>query len=619
MPQQQGKYSAADVAGKYSPDDVAEVVTDNTPAPTVAPKQAPERFARGFNRNITGAETPQELGSNVAPLLNPRTAGTTAMDFVQNTLQSIPEQSQELTERAQQDASTGHPIKAFFHQAAADIPIVGPALSSAADEFASGNVAGALGAGTALSLPFAGPKVGELATRAGEIAPRIPETIRKGAQSAVGAGERNVRPIVAKEAQAASDTARKTIASNREAPTTHAKEVADTRASNAEALRAQKKIPQTQEKLQTGSRELQGQIETARNNALKIGNEKYNGVNEKLNDLPADLESLHEGYIDAHGSLKGTENDPPVLNSIAKRLEEGDAFTYRDLQGYYSELNTELSKGTLPGDVYHALDTLHEAVGNDMQRIADSQGAGAELKDARAYWRRMKQTFGKPYNPTDAGNVTLEKATGTAATDEQANRVRLLGSFDKGIPSTVEHLGNVRKGAAALPKEQPVRNVVKPMPAAPETAQIHPVDVNTRAVRQTLLDRWTSGEGTMNKYQVKALVSGGLGAVLGGLFGHGEGASIGALAGYALGPAGIAKLVESPAVREWLTRPPAEELEALRSLPSADRLRITDTLKTAAKSAQSQGVKVSPALYPILGLGANIAPRKHPSDEYAGH
>jgi hypothetical protein len=288
------------------------------------------------------------------------------------------------------------------------------------------------------------------------------------------------------------------------------------------------------------------------------------------------------------------------------------------LQKTYSELGKELSKGTLPGTTYHAYDVLQEAIGDDMQRIADAHGLGQQLTDARAYWRRMKQTFGKPYNPTDAGNMALEKATGTTAADEQANRVRLLGSFDPTIPQTVEHLNNVRQGLDALPNEQPLRNVVKPLPSPPNLDQIHPVEVNTRTIRQNLLDRWTSGEGTMNKFQVKALISGGLGAALGGLFGHEGGATIGGLTGAVMGPAAMAKLVESPAVREWLTRPPAEELNALQSLPHADRLRIVDTLKTAAVAARADGVNVSPALIPVLGLGAALAPRRNPTDDYAG-
>jgi hypothetical protein len=503
-------------------------------------------------------------------------------------------------------ARTALPVAAYEDIQAAR----GKGDGSVYHEMAQGAVAHPVETAEQLAGQIAG---GELASKTVQGVKALPETLRKGAQSAVGAGERNVRPTVAKEAQAASDAARKTIASNREATATHAKDVADTRAANAEATRKQGKIAPTQEKLQSGSRELQAQIETARSKALKVGNEKYNTVHEALNEFPADMEKFTDALGEAESQFGETQGVPPII----RRLNEvKEPLTYADLQKVYSELGKELSKGTLPGTTFHAYDQLQEAFGEDMQRIADAHGMGAELTDARNYWRRMKQTFGKPYNPTDAGNITLEKATGTAATDEQANRVRLLGSFDPSIPQTVEHLGNVRKGVASLPKEQPIRNVVKPLPAAPEAGQIHPVDVNTRSLRQNLLDRWSSGEGTMNKYQVKALVSGGLGAVLGGLFGHGEGATIGGLAGYSLGPAAVAKLVETPAVREWLTRPPTAELEALRSLPHADRLRITDTLKQAA---QLTGVKVSPALGAIIGLEANIAPRKHPSDEYAGH
>lgn len=469
------------------------------------------------------------------------------------------------------------------------------------------------------------------------------EGMRKGAQSMVGAGDRVIKGKVEDEAisgEGAYQKSKKASQKNtedtlearakirqdrieelkkqREEQRGHQTKVEDTKAENTEALRAQSKIEPTQEKLKSAGRELQAQIETARNNALKEGNSKYGTVNEKLSPLPADMEAVHTMYADSNSALGETQTEPAILKRLGKSIEQGESLSYKDLQAMYSELGKELSKGTLDGRVYHAYDLLHEGIGADMQRIADSQGMGEQLTDARSYWRRMKQAFGKPYNPTDVANATLDKATGQGAEEDQANRVRLLGSFDKTIPQTVDHITNLRKGADSLPAAKPIRDVVKPLPTAPETAKLpeygepkgsvpfEKPNVDTRAIREKLLDRWTSGESQLSKFQVRSLIGGGLGAIVGGIFEGKVGAGVGGMVGSAFGPAAIAKVVEMPAVREWLTRPPTGELETLKNLPYADRIQLTDGLKKVAAKAQSEGVPVSPALLKAIGATAAL-------------
>ena len=231
------------------------------------------------------------------------------------------------------------------------------------------------------------------------------------------------------------------------------RQVAETKAANEAAIKQQSKIAPTQSKLENSVQEMQAQVETARNNALKEGNKKYSAVNETLNQVPADPSAIKDAVHDSLSKITGTYSEPSIIKSVASRLENGDNLNYEDLQGYYTELGRELSKGSLPGDLYQAYDTMQEAIGDDMQRIADANGKGAQLTDARNYWRRMKQAFGKPYNPTDAGNVVLDKtAGGVMRRAEQQNRLRLLGSFDSTIPQTAEHIDNLQKGIESLPK-----------------------------------------------------------------------------------------------------------------------------------------------------------------------
>jgi hypothetical protein len=230
------------------------------------------------------------------------------------------------------------------------------------------------------------------------------------------------------------------------------------------AQAAQKKIAPTEDKLKTEYRNLQAKVETAREKARKIGNEKYNGVNEALNDEQASRRFLETSLSDAAESIKGSNTETPIMKDMEKRTkgEAGtDPITYRDLQGYYTELGNELTKGTLPADVYQTYNKLHESIGGEMQRIADEKGMGAQLTDAQNYWRRMKQTFGKPLAVKDAATKALGKSTsGIAANEALENQIRLLGSFDPEIPKQFGRVANVEKGVEALPKAASAADLV---------------------------------------------------------------------------------------------------------------------------------------------------------------
>ena len=376
------------------------------------------------------------------------------------------------------------------HALAAALPLLGPWAAQVGEkegeQLGLGNYSGAAGTAVgnlALALAPKGiGKAGDVLRGAGAAEPGwIPPSLRPliektreaqklTAQNADEYGHA-LRTNTEDIAQQQSDARKAAMSKGINAQRTYQQTLQDTRDANAAATRAQGKIPPTKAKLNIAVQEMQAQIETAREKSRQIGNKYFNAVNAKLNPLPADMETIANGLTDSLGKIKGTEAEPTVLKAISKRIEAGDALTYEDLQGFYSELGNEISKGTLPGDIYTAYDAMHEVVGKDMQRIADSQGAGKQLLNARNYWRRMKQTFGKPYNPTDAANLALDKTAGSVMQRaEQINRLRLLGSFDRTIPQTALHIANLQKGIEALPKEAPVRAVVQPLPQNPGPA-----------------------------------------------------------------------------------------------------------------------------------------------------
>lgn len=463
------------------------------------------------------------------------------------------------------------------------------------------------------------------------------ESMRNGAQSMVGAGERAVKTEVGKTAESAGTKAKATEEANRaelkrhagdvkaadqkdvNAHVQHASDIADTEQANA-AARA---IPDSRAGLESHiadtTKDADVRIEKARHDALEEGNRQYSGVNKALGHIEANPETVVDAIEDAAGKIRGSNTKVPILEDISKRFIRGErsgaaeAMTYSDLQGYYSELGREISRGTLPGDVYKALDTLHESIGDEMQRIADSEGKGDELKAAREYWRRMKQTFGDTSDAVSdrAGKELADQSPDYKKGQVSEHRQRLLGSFDPEIPKLLQDVAAKREQLSKFPTEAtrptatapkyPERTEVTP----PRTNPVEVPKVSTREIRERKLDEWTKGEGQLSKFQVRSLF-GGIGALIGGVFEGRIGAGFGGVAGSVLGPAAIAKIADVPAMREWLTRPPAGELETLQKLPYADRIQLMDGLKKVAAKAQAQGVEVSPVLLKAIGATAAL-------------
>jgi hypothetical protein len=345
---------------------------------------------------------------------------------------------------------------------------------------------------------------------------------------------------------------------------------------------------------------------------------------------------FYNAISEATESLRGSKADPTLLNAMEKAAKNHNP-TYEDLQGDYSALGKELSKGTLPGDVFHTYDRLHEAVGNEMQRIADSKGMGAALTDARAYWKRMKQTFGKPLSIRDAAT----KAMGGAADAARANEIRLLGSFDPEIPGKFAHVENVEKGLKALPKPVPARTLTAKLAEsrqpAPELAPAPPPKPVAPPERVLPSDRPaetpTKKIGSADIQQAKAeglekraslIEHRGTWVAAWPLFHimsqivHGDvvslPADVAASAATYGGVQGVASILRNPTVANFLTKATARDFAQV----PAD---LRGDMPTIISTAQKSGVRVSPALLgAVMGsrnypLGPNTKRLKQTSDE----
>jgi hypothetical protein len=320
---------------------------------------------------------------------------------------------------------------------------------------------------------------------------------------------------------------------------------------------------------------------------------------------------------------------------MERLIKTGDVVNYETLQGYYSELGREIVKGTLPGDVYHALDTLHESIGNEMQRIADSQGLGTELKSAREYWRRMKQTFGDTSDAISdrAGRELKDNNPDYIGEQISEYRQRLLGSFDPQIPNLLKTAAKALERLGKLPTEESARKMIAKIPRPPETTVVPPPGTKpvpaprdpllaekktisaedlTQANRESLAKREKLARTGHSPLLTSISV---FYAIRNGMEGNwaGVGRDVAARGLYEVGKQGFAAVLRNPSVIEFLSKPTAEQIA---KIPPDLR---GPNLKALLDEAKGKGIKVDPRLYVVAAASASqLAPRKNATDEWAG-
>ena len=160
----------------------------------------------------------------------------------------------------------------------------------------------------------------------------------------------------------------------------------------------------------------------------------YDAIREKVGGATMPGTSLAVAAQDAKSKISGTSETPKIFRDILGKYPSEDPetisyqgvqipksnrlydvlvqhgattsppVTFADLQGYYSELGSELSRGTLPGDVYQATRALQDSVGGMMQKMADGAGVGKQLTAARKFYRDYMDTFHEPTGPSSSGS-----------------------------------------------------------------------------------------------------------------------------------------------------------------------------------------------------------------------
>ncbi len=344
-------------------------------------------------------------------------------------------------------------------------------------------------------------------------------------------------------------------------------------------------------------------------------NRRYNEINSQLDEENAHPDLLPELLIKSSEAMKGSNTETPIMHDMEKKLKAGEPLTYRDLQGYRSEIGRELSRGNLPGDVYQAYKRMLESIDEGMQGIADKRGLGNQLTDARSYYKQYADTFLDPSSPTRKALDSVERGGVVKAfAGKDQSGIEAIAKYD---PELAQRINTTRgyakeakgtRAAAAAPKPLPTLPPNTTPPVVPEITKLGPEDI-TKMKRDAITARGQklqdSSGHVANAFAaydiIRNLMHGNL---------EGVGVDIAARAGYGGAKMALAKALQNPTVVEFLSRPTAKDLAELNRLPAEQR---TANVQPLIEAAKSKGVPISPAIIAAVSGAANVSglPQKH--------
>jgi len=311
-------------------------------------------------------------------------------------------------------------------------------------------------------------------------------------------------------------------------------------------------------------------------------------------------------------AITGSDTRPAIIKSIEERINSAEPLTWKDYQGYRSEIGKKLTSGTLPGDEYYGYKKVLGVVDDAMQQIADHNGMGKQVADDRAFYSQYMDTFHDPKSPVYKALKAQERG-GTVKAFRGADRtgIEAVAKYDPDLAKRLASTRDVQAVASAPVKAVPAKPEPKLAPAKPEvipeTRTISPEDIRKQhaAKLQANADR----AANIGQRSADWRIAGGLTA-LGGAIAHSgiaELAGVGALAA-PFATEAYARFLERPGVVDFLTKVTQADID---KVPPELRSQSLKQLEPVVRQAQKQGVKVSPVLLKALGASAAI-PKNHP-------
>jgi hypothetical protein len=548
-------------------------------------------------------------------------------------------------EKSLKAVKSGQPYEAAMHGGAAIIPGVGPwaeqVREQSAEKIAARDWWGLLGVGLGALSIYEAP---HLPKDVAKVMAKIP-AVHNVAQTMLGAGGRVVKRGVIKAAEDANKEAEKVEKENIEAQGKHRDAGKVAREANRENTakfrkestdsdrqnEAAKAIPDArkglEDHIELQSKERNRRIIDAQKKAKAEADKRYDDQRQLLNDetIPPDITpgalndlNVSDRIVSAYESrITGTEGAlPKIIKSIQDRMNSSDPMTWRDLQGYRSEIGKQLSGGHLPGDEYQGYKAALEVVDDGLQKIADNFGVGDQVKSDRAFYRHYMETFHDPIRET---NTVARKSQTTTSSDfmrdsGEDDRRAMLASYDPEIGRLGEAIDRSKEVLDALPSDTTARGMIKEPPIAPgiqtvEKLKQEPVEipeVDTQKMRDDFIDKKLASWTDVSRWQIARLLTGPIGVIIGLTTNHPLVGDIGAAYAVAeMTPFMIQHMLDDPKVRAWFTKPPKGELETLQKVPFADRIHIVNGLSEVLRqaAAQKRPIAVSPAVSAFLKGG----------------
>lgn len=459
---------------------------------------------------------------------------------------------------------------------------------------------------------------------------RLKEAARSQLQRATGGSSiRTTRPIVEKYgdqiAKHAADEQAATAALATENQKIAAKNVtkseafkakaSDVISGNLEQTHFEGRRSGLETSLQKGSKELGKRIQSLDENLRQEGNEKYQTVRTATaNDPGVPIDNLLTSLKAIEDSVpKGSEESIRQIRDLFKKYTDNPDrpnIGFNDLQGYSSEIGAKLSTGNLPGDLYQALKGVKEQLDASKRMIAERNGAGDALNDADNFWHQYQSTFydrpsavaavrGKvgeidpefyaaPFIKGKGGGVGIGNLR-TLPT-KYAAEARATADLAQNLRDAHEELGGM--GRTKVAKEVPAAPTT--IPPKTRTAEPPPTAPTLQDLTHAKAEKILATGSRVHPYLLGSSIISLLTAPFTGRIGG----SVEVFGGLQL----IDRLLSNEKVVDWLSKPTAADIKAIKNLPEPTQTQLRTSIETSLK--RKPGLKVSPDLMRAVGIAA---------------
>lgn len=544
--------------------------------------------------------------------------------------------------QAGRELKSGDYVRGLAHGIEYLIPGLGPTMAHSGEQLESGDIAGGtgtlLGAGATLLLdPETAAKVPErIAAKAGEVRRSVQPFARK-VTEVEGALKSEATKAAEKHGEAVAEHKVAHRAAIEDNLRTQAEAKSKIEQSKVIAKGRETAISEATKKLDEQSHALKGHLEKVEASVKAEADAKFDKVREKLgvteenpgpsvnpDTLVATVKHAQESTLqnipESIKEFKAILQHEGIPESMVQAVREHAGFepegaeplTWSKLQSVKSRLDARLrSRTPMNGDVRRALFEVRDGVVNDMGSLAEQHGAAPEWADAKQAWTQYKQDFHEATGPSGSGSPIARAlqakdpanirqpfvGNASARAIETLNKYPQHGGAEAAKAATELISGHEQLGKLPTPGKisevhpLPAR---KPMPKPPEA----PIIDAQKVARQALAKK-AANWANVNARDIGILSSGYLGGFLEHIFRGGGFELPFAVTAYEGGKFMAGRALNKPAVIEWLSKTPQNELDVIAKIPGTDKVKIVNALTDAA--VQTKATNLSQGVRNLLG------------------